>query len=199
MFDENKPFKYDLIVPQGGKINGMIFENEFANIPITLFYSMEVELETFEIDNEIIDTSFILDFIDFKVYDLQELENQTFDFPMYPEKCYIDASVYILWTHHPVSVSKLSFGKIDDGYISVNIDYNIEYLYSNAQDSVSKTLSTTLRLDGLSIYPEIVKPNPDNFDSAIKLMSRFYNIKNLEMPSIQCNEFKVETIVFNIK
>ena len=199
MTDENQPFNYALIVPKGGKINGMIFENEFANIPMTLFYTMEVELEVFEIDNEIIDTSFILDFIDFKINNLQQLENKTFDFPIYPKSGYIDASVYILWTHHPVSVTRMTFGEIKDGYISVSFEYNLEYLHSNVQDSVIKTLSATLKLDRLSIYSEIVEPNLDNFDTAIKLMAKFYNIKGLEAPKIYCNEFKVETIIFNIK
>ena len=199
MNNENEPFKYDLIVPKGGKIDGLIFENDYVNIPMTLFYSIEVELETFEIENEITDTSLILDFISFNINDLKELENRAFDFRIYPEKNYIDASVYILWTHHPVSVSKLTFGKIDNGYIAITIDYNIQYLHSNVQDSVVRTLSTTLKLDKLSIYSEILEPTQDNFASAIKLMSNFYNIEGLETPRINCNEFDVKNIVFDIK
>ena len=173
MTNENETFNYDLIIPKDGKIDGLIFENDHVNIPMTLFYSIEVELETFEIDNEITDTSLILDFISFNINDLKELENRAFNFPIYPEKNYIDASVYILWTHHPVSVSKLTFGKIDNGYIAITIDYNIEYLHSNVQDSVVRTLSTTLKLDKLSIYSEILEPTQENFDSAIELMSNF--------------------------
>ena len=199
MNNENEPFKYDLIVPKGGKIDGLIFENDYVNIPMTLFYSIEVELETFEIDNEITDTSLILDFISFNINDLKELENRAFDFRIYPEKNYIDASVYILWTHHPVSVSKLTFGKIDNGYIAITINYNIEYLHSNVQDSMVRTLSTILKLDKLSIYSEILEPTQDNFASAIKLMSNFYNIEGLETPRINCNEFDVKNIVFDIK
>ncbi|WP_440464531.1 hypothetical protein [Psychrobacter sp. ASPA161_6] len=199
MTDENVPFNYELIVPKGGKIDGLIFENDHVNIPMTLFYSIEVELETFEIENEVTDTSLILDFISFNINDLKELENRAFDFRIYPEKNYIDASVYILWTHHPVSVSKLTFGKIDNGYIAITIDYNIQYLHSNVQDSVVRTLSTTLKLDKLSIYSEILEPTQDNFASAIKLMSNFYNIEGLETPRINCNEFDVKNIVFDIK
>ena len=199
MTNENETFNYDLIIPKGGKIDGLIFENDHVNIPMTLFYSIEVELETFEIENEITDTSLILDFISFNINDLKELENRAFDFRIYPEKNYIDASVYILWTHHPVSVSKLTFGKIDNGYIAITIDYNIQYLHSNVQDSVVRTLSTTLKLDKLSIYSEILEPTQDNFASAIKLMSNFYNIEGLETPRINCNEFDVKNIVFDIK
>ncbi|KRU22520.1 hypothetical protein [Psychrobacter piscatorii] len=197
--EENKPFNYDLVVPKGGKIDALIFKNDYVNIPMTLFYSIEVELDTFEIDNEVIDTSLILDFISVDINDLKQLENRAFDFPIYPEKNYIDASVYILWTHHPVSVSKLTFGKVENGYISVTIDYNIEYLHSNVQDSVVRTLSTTLKLDKLSIYSEILEPTEDNFASAIELMSNFYNIEGLETPRINCNEFDVKNIVFDIK
>ena len=199
MTNENETFNYDLIISKGGKIDGLIFENDHVNIPMTLFYSIEVELETFEIDNEITDTSLILDFISFNINDLKELENRAFDFRIYPENKYIDASVYILWTHHPVSVSKLTFGKIDNGYIAITIDYNIQYLHSNVQDSVVRTLSTTLKLDKLSIYSEILEPTQDNFASAIKLMSNFYNIEGLETPRINCNEFDVKNIVFDIK
>ncbi|WP_010197577.1 MULTISPECIES: hypothetical protein [unclassified Psychrobacter] len=199
MTNENETFNYDLIIPKGGKIDGLIFENDHVNIPMTLFYSIEVELETFEIENEVTDTSLILDFISFNINDLKELENRAFDFRIYPEKNYIDASVYILWTHHPVSVSKLTFGKIDNGYIAITIDYNIQYLHSNVQDSVVRTLSTTLKLDKLSIYSEILEPTQDNFASAIKLMSNFYNIEGLETPRINCNEFDVKNIVFDIK
>ncbi len=199
MTDENEPFNYDIIVPKGGKIDGLIFENDHVNIPMTLFYSIEVELNTFEIDNEVMNTSLILDFISFNINDLKELENRAFDFPIYPDTSYIDASVYILWTHHPVSVSKLTFGKINNGYIAVNIDYNIEYLHSNVQDLVVRRLSTTLKLDKLSIYSEILEPIQDNFASAVELMSNFYNIERLETPRINCNEFDVKNIVFGIK
>lgn len=199
MTDENVPFNYELIVPKGGKIDGLIFENDYVNIPMTLLYSIEVELETFEIDNEITDTSLILDFISFNINDLKEFENRAFDFRIYPENNYIDASVYILWTHHPVSVSKLTFGKIDNGYIAITINYNIEYLHSNVQDSMVRTLSTILKLDKLSIYSEILEPTQDNFASAIKLMSNFCNIEGLETPRINCNEFDVKNIVFDIK
>ncbi len=199
MNNENEPFNYDLIVPKGGKIDGLIFENDYVNIPMTLFYSIEVELDTFEIDNEVMDTSVILDFIDFKINDLQELESQTFNFPMHPDTGYIDASVYILWTHHPVSVSKIAFGKIENGYIAVSIDYNIEYLDSSVQDLAFRTLSTTLKLDKLSIYSEILQPTKDNFNGAVELMSKFYNVEGLETPRINCNEFDVKNIVFDIK
>lgn len=199
MTDENKPFDYNLIVPKSGKINGLIFENDHVNIPITLFYSIEIELEDFKIDDEVIETSLILDFISFEINDLKELENRSFKFPMHPETGYIDASVYILWTHHPVSVSKITFGQLDNGYISASIDYNIEYLHSNVQDLVFRTLSTTLKLDKLSIYSEILAPNQDNFANAIKLMTKFHNIERLEAPRLDRNEFDVETIVFDIK
>ena len=199
MADENKPFNYDLIVPKYGKINGLIFENDYVKIPMTLFYTIEVELQDLKIDDEVIGTSLILDSIIFEINDLKELENKSFDFPMYPETGYIDASVYILWTHHPVSVSKITFGKIDNGYIAVSIDYNIEYLHSNVQDLVSRTLSTTLKLDKLSICSKILEPIQDNFDSAVELISNFYNVEGLDTPRINCNEFDVKNIVFDIQ
>lgn len=199
MNNENEPLNYDLIIPKGGKIDGLIFENDYVNIPMTLFYTIEIELETFEVDNEIMETSLILDFISFKINDLKELENRAFDFLIYPENNYIDASVYILWTHHPVSVSRIIFGKIENGYIAVSIDYSVEYLHSNVQDLAIRTLSTTLKLDKLSIYSEILEPTEDNFDDAMELMSKFYNIKGLEAPRINCNEFDVKNIVFDIK
>ncbi|MGP9691956.1 hypothetical protein ACT3S4_09050, partial [Psychrobacter sp. AOP30-A2-5] len=86
-----------------------------------------------------------------------------------------------------------------NGYISVTIDYNIEYLHSNVQDLVVRTLSTNLKLDKISIYSEILEPTQDNFDSAVELMSNFYNIERLETPRINCNEFDVKNIVFDIK
>lgn len=199
MADENKPFNYDLIVPKYGKINGLIFENDYVKIPMTLFYTIEVELEDLKIDDEVIGTSLILDSIIFEINDLKELENKSFDFPMYPETGYIDASVYIFWTHHPVSVSKITFGKIDNGYIAVSIDYNIEYLHSNVQDLVFRTLSTTLKLDKLSICSKILEPIQDNFDSAVELISNFYNVEGLDTPRINCNEFDVKNIVFDIQ
>ena len=199
MADENKPFNYDLIVPKYGKINGLIFENDYVKIPMTLFYTIEVELEDLKIDDEVIGTSLILDSIIFEINDLKELENKSFDFPMYPETGYIDASVYIFWTHHPVSVSKITFGKIDNGYIAVSIDYNIEYLHSNVQDLVFRTLSTTLKLDKLSICSKILEPIQDNFDSAVELISNFYNVEGLDTPRINCNEFDVKNIAFDIQ
>lgn len=45
--DENKQFDYDLILPKGGKIDGIIFENDYVDIPMTLFYNIEIKLIQF--------------------------------------------------------------------------------------------------------------------------------------------------------
>ncbi len=41
MNNENESFNYDLILPKGGKIYGLIFENDYVNV-FTLFYSIEI-------------------------------------------------------------------------------------------------------------------------------------------------------------
>ena len=59
----------------------MLFKNPYLNIPETLFYSIQVDINEFTLDEEIIETSIILGFIRFDVHSLKELEGQTLHSP----------------------------------------------------------------------------------------------------------------------
>ena len=86
--------------------------------------SIEITLSPFELTiddySESVDTSIRLDGIDISSEPI-ELEEKIFTFPVNPNPGYIDGSVYFLAAHNPVDVSKIEFGKIENGKMAIKL------------------------------------------------------------------------------
>ena len=67
------------------------------------------------------DTEPRADFVDLPTTDLNILRNRAFEFPENPADGYIDASVYFANTHCPVDITKLVFGNLENGEISMTM------------------------------------------------------------------------------
>lgn len=73
--------------------------------------SIEIIMRPFLRNDEIVDTSIRMDFVNLPSSLLNNLVGRSFDFPENPGSGYIDASIYLDNAHHPVNVSSLSFVK----------------------------------------------------------------------------------------
>ncbi|MGQ0659497.1 hypothetical protein [Sphingosinicella sp.] len=112
--------------------------------------AIEVPLKPFELpledSVEIVSTSIRMEGVPLPSGDLDDLQNQTFQFPRNPEPGYIDASMYIEHAHHPIDVTVLRFGRIADGTMSLDIEgtlcFEFEGLdeYRNTDFSMTATL-----------------------------------------------------------
>ena len=88
-----------------------------------------------------------LDFIDLPSLNLDVLAGQTFTFPVNPEPCYIDGSVYFVGAHNPVDITRITFGTLTEHGLPVIFEgtWLMEFEASGFQD-FAVTIRTTLRL-----------------------------------------------------
>ncbi|MBO9828247.1 hypothetical protein J7373_08330 [Xanthomonas sp. A2111] len=81
--------------------------------------ALEILLRPFLHAGEIVDTSIRLDGIALPSLRLGELAGKRFDFPRNPQDGYIDGSLYLAGTHHPVDVDTLAFNRSRDGQLTL--------------------------------------------------------------------------------
>lgn len=171
----------------------MLFKNSYLNISETLFYSIQVDLDRFILDNNKIETSIDLGFIRFNVHSLKELEGQTFTFPANPLDGHIDGSIHLFGFDLPFDVNKIELKTINNNSIDIILYYNIFILnililgYANASDCI---LKTNLQFGQLIIDRDIV--HPDNFNSGYckEIVSKFISIEELGKPEIVSEQIK---------
>ncbi len=132
-------FPIDLLAPMPGAFSDRTGDIRIA-IPIQPF-QLEVEGQLVSVD-----TSLRLDFIDLPSTDFVELSGRTFLFPKNPAEGFIDASIYIHHAHHPVDITRITFGSISMAGISVEMEldlcFEVEGLgeFENAHWIVSSAL-----------------------------------------------------------
>jgi hypothetical protein len=193
---ENKIFDTELIMPKGGEMGAMIFENPHVSISRTIFYNIEIELEDFEIDEDTVRTSIVLDFIKLPIKSIKELQNKIFNFPVNPADGYIDGSMYLCHAHNPFDVTRMEFGEILDNQIKTTFHYSIDFEFegSGYAKTENRQLSTKLRFNQVFISSDILKAGKENIERSKELISKYYNVDHLEEPAI-----KGDRIVFDMK
>ncbi|MGF1742880.1 hypothetical protein L4C34_17755 [Vibrio profundum] len=106
-------FPKQLISPISAKLMGI---DGNVNLEVKL-HSFVLELEGY---SEEVNTEICLDAIDMPAHP-SELESSCYDFSINPSSGYIDGSIYFFSAHNPVDVSRIHFGDIVDGRLSVSI------------------------------------------------------------------------------
>jgi hypothetical protein len=155
-----KNFPIEKLLPKKGTISSYIFENEFINLPKTLFYKIVIELEPLDVstlweENPIknYQTKIHLDFIRLPISDLQNIENQTFTFPINPEKGYIDGSIYLFDVHNPIDTNCITFGTFKKECIDAKITLLIDFEFEGTGFATTKfiDIETTLYVENTTI------------------------------------------------
>jgi hypothetical protein len=188
-----KEFPTKILKPMEGTLNAMIFENSFLNLPKTLFFKIEIPLQTIDlskiaqdITNKNYQTSVQLDCIKLDVRSLQKLENKTFTFPINPETGYIDSSIYLFDVHNIVDTTSITFGKYNNQKIPFKTTLRIDFEMEGTGYATTKYLDfeTELNLGELSISTDILTPNTENFENAKALAAQFIEIESFDEPHI---------------
>jgi hypothetical protein len=188
-----KEFPVKILKPLEGKLNAMIFENSFVNLPKTLFFKIEIPLQAIDmskiaedITNKNYQTSFQLDWIKLNIRSLQDLENKTFTFPINPDEGYIDGSIYLFDVHNIVDTTSLSFGKFKNQKIPIKTVLRIDFELEGTGFKTTKYLDfeTELNLGELSIPTDILTPNSENFENAKALVVQFIEIESFDEPFV---------------
>lgn len=108
--------------------------------------SIQILMIPFLLNQEIVDTSIRLDGIDLPSNMLRDLAGKSFEFPINPDDGYIDGSIYLKNTHHPVDVTSLNFSKSRDGKLTLIVKgvyvFDLEGL--DRPGNVPFTLATTV-------------------------------------------------------
>jgi hypothetical protein len=160
-------FPYKHVRAKIGTIGGFLFENRHIKLPRTLFHSIEIPLDPFEIvhfdgNKKRLKTSLSFEFIQlpdqpFRGY--RALVGRTFEFPTNPEEGYIDASIYLCGAHNMIDVAELSFLGMKRGLLEVRITMAIDFEsegtgYANTD---ALAVEVALRPGAIRIDDEILK------------------------------------------
>ena len=189
-----KHFDKGLIKPTGGQIGATIFENKHINIPKTLFFNIQIELDSISIEHDTIKTEILLNFIKFKINRLKELENRAFDFPVNPTAGYIDGSIYLFEVHNPVDVTRIEFGTTTENAIEAKIHYTIDFEFEGTGYSKTEELqlTTILKFGSLSIDPDILGAEDCNIKKSKDLLIEFCDKNDYDQPKIMGHRIEFE-------
>lgn len=112
------------------------------------FASISVELAPFELAGEVQRTALRCDQINLELADLITLAGRDFAFPPNPEPGYIDGSIYLSGAHVLFLTKSLSFGRVGDESIPLEIVGTLEFSSGRQPqyDDVVLSLMTALHL-----------------------------------------------------
>lgn len=120
--------------PRRGSLTARVFENRDIALPPTLFFDIEIPLESFEYEGETQDTAVRLDFIEFDVTDWRELLGRTFAFPTKPTPGYIDGSMYLAGAHNPAGVTVIRCRTVENNLLKAEIDIRFDFTYEGPEE-----------------------------------------------------------------
>jgi hypothetical protein len=188
-----KEFPVKMLKPSEAILNAMIFENSSINLPKTLFFKIEIPLQSIDmaklcedITDENYQTSIQLDWIQLNIKNLKELENRTFTFPLNPEIGYIDGSIYLFDVHNIVDATCLIFGEFKNQKIPLKINSRIDFELEGTGYATTKyfDFQTELILGELSIATDILTSIEENFKKANALVPQYISIENFDKPYV---------------
>lgn len=105
------------------------------------FYEIEIEVEKFVLEGNIVDTFLCLSGIALP-HGLECYIGKSMNFPLNPDEGYIDGSIYMMHVHNPVDVREISFVKLEKGYLTAEIaaEFLFEYEDTNYKNERTKIL-----------------------------------------------------------
>ncbi len=109
--------------------------------------SITIPIKPFRLDSERVETSVRLDSINLPAT-WEEMEGQTFDFPVNPDDGYIDGSIYLRSAHSPVNVTRIKFGVRKDDLVEATLTMEFDFDFEGVgQENESARWKTKLRLE----------------------------------------------------
>ncbi len=140
--------------PGTGSLTASIFENVELGIRRQMFFSITMPV-TVTFQGKPVKTEIQLDFIRLAIEQFADMEDKTFWFPVNPAAGYIDGSLLLGGSHHPVDCTRLAFASAQKGVIAVEAEYAIDFTQEGPAELgvVNGVLKTALAFDGKGIEP----------------------------------------------
>ncbi len=88
-----------------------------------------IPITPFTFEEETVEASVRLEFIDFGVTDWRLLCDKSFDFPVNPEEGYIDGSMHLGNAHNPADATRIAFGEFRESSVEVVLDITFDFTY----------------------------------------------------------------------
>ena len=189
-------FPVDKLKPIKPVMTGLLFENIRAHRPRFIYHTIDINLEDFEYESHQISSRICLDLIAFKIRNYNELENQSFTFPVNPKHGYIDGFIEIFGKMLYLDVTQIRFGTLNDNVIPTEITYQIQFEIGKTgfKNTPIQTMSFDLSIDSISIDEDILDPENNEDDAAITLIDEFIECAILSAPEIENNKFKFRVL-----
>ncbi|MGC4104387.1 hypothetical protein [Ferruginibacter sp.] len=179
-------FNPNLLQPHSGRLDTIIFQNSYLEIPETLFYTIQIDLKEIFLADQAIETSIILNFIRLNINRLKELENKVFEFPVNPDEGYIDGSILLFDVHNPFDVKKIEFSDSDHGSIDATLHFDIDFEYEDTgyEKLSDYKLKVNLSYGYLSFDEEMMAKENFTSDDIKSKVSKFASLDDYEEPEI---------------
>ncbi len=101
-------------------------------------YSVDINIAPFFLEccqEECFDQPIIINGLPIDEEKLEEMAGRCYQFPKSDERSHlVDASVYVQHAHHPVDVNSVSFGNIQNGRMSIEIDLTFIFSFEGLCD-----------------------------------------------------------------
>ena len=174
------------IKPLKGQFKCTLFENANIGLPLTLYYSIEIPLQTFysghDYVSQPVDTSFGIEWIRFidKSNDIQEknwtnLVGKEFELSFENETA--EGTIY-LGTEHCQFNSVIKFLSLNDTTFDIElqmaIDFNIDTI--NLDESGLVKIKTQVDFEGLVLYDSKYLPSFKNQPNPLEIIEKFTDL-----------------------
>ena len=170
-----KNFDTTLLKPIEGFLTGTWFSNPSLNIPTTLFFNINITLEDFNYKNQNQQTYISFEFIELPIKSYNELQNNTYNFPINPENGYIDGSIYINGSHNPIDVIEISFSKTAKNFIYAHFKAIISF-EDNSIKQTEFEFDTKINFGDIHIDCEMLASKP--IDDLQQFVKDHFNMQN---------------------
>ena len=180
------PFDIKQISPLPGTMYSVLWENSHINLPLSLFYSIEIPLQPFDTGHVYVDqpaeTSFVIEWIRFRNEQNMEQEKSWKNllnrkFALSYDDGNAEGSIY-LGSEHCQFNSLLKFNKLNgavfDIELAMDIHFNIDTI-NLQEDGLVKT-AVTVEYEGLKLFPPEMLPSFQNEKDPMNLIGSFIDL-----------------------
>ena len=105
-------------------------------------YSLEIPVEPFLLNDELIETKILIDDLTFP-RPLVKMEEKVLNYPLNPDEGYIDASIYLNHVHNPIDIPKIEVLKVDNNHVELKVNFIFDFEYEGSGFK-NETLETVI-------------------------------------------------------
>ncbi|MDF1825001.1 MAG: hypothetical protein P1U68_10185 [Verrucomicrobiales bacterium] len=146
--------------PVSGKLGQLIYENPADGVGPRLQFFVEIAFAPFEIDDESVSPILRVDNIVVEAGSWKSLQDRVVDFPYAPKPGSVEGAVLLFGEHNPADVTKMNFGKVEDGKVIVSFETEVDFEIEADRDDleqVEMSFDLALAVEPLRISTSLEK------------------------------------------